>query len=104
MQLEYTPVPERAARALQGFPTAYRQDIEVEVARFRHVSPRAADSDGAIEVFDRVEMTHHFVQAPAESETIIWHYVEAGKGEPVVLLHGIPDSWYLWHHQIAALS
>jgi hypothetical protein len=42
-------------------------------------------------VFDDVEMTHHFVQAPAES---IWHYVEAGKGEPVVLLYGIPDAWY----------
>ena len=44
------------------------------------------------------------MQAPGESETIGWHYVEAGKGEPVVLLHGIPDSWYLWHHQIASLS
>jgi pimeloyl-ACP methyl ester carboxylesterase len=37
------------------------------------------------------------MQAPGESETIGWHYVEAGKGEPVVLLHSIPDSWYLWH-------
>ena len=44
------------------------------------------------------------MQAPGESETIGWHYVEAGKGEPVVLLHGIPDPWYLWHHQIASLS
>lgn len=32
------------------------------------------------------------------------HYVVAGEGEPVVLLHGFPESWYSWRHQIAALS
>jgi hypothetical protein len=104
MELEYSPIPERAERALEGFPTAYRQDIEDDVVRFRDVIPRRADSDGEVEALHRVEMTHHFMQAPGESETIGWHYVEAGKGEPVVLLHGIPDSWYLWHHQIASLS
>jgi pimeloyl-ACP methyl ester carboxylesterase len=103
-ELEYSPIPERAERALEGFPTAYRQDIEDDVDQFRHVIPRQADSDGEIEVLDGMEITHHFVQAPGESETIGWHYVEAGKGEPVVLLHGIPDSWFLWHHQIAALA
>ena len=35
-----------------------------------------------------------------------WHYVEAGagSGEPIVFLHGIPDSWYQWHPQMAALA
>jgi pimeloyl-ACP methyl ester carboxylesterase len=103
-ELEYSPIPERALHALEGFPTAHRQDIEDDVDRFRYVTPRPADSDGKVEVLQGVEMTHHFMQAPGETETISWHYVEAGKGEPVVLLHGIPDSWYLWHHQIAALS
>jgi pimeloyl-ACP methyl ester carboxylesterase len=28
---------------------------------------------------------------------------EAGTGEPVILLHGWPDSWQLWQHQMAAL-
>jgi epoxide hydrolase 4 len=32
------------------------------------------------------------------------HYVRAGAGETVVLLHGFPESWYSWRHQIAALS
>ena len=104
MELEYSPIPERAVRRLEGFPTAHRQDIEDDVNRFRYVTSRRADNDGEVEVLHGVEMTHHFVQAPGESETIGWHYVGAGKGEPVVLLHGIPDSWYLWHHQIAALS
>jgi pimeloyl-ACP methyl ester carboxylesterase len=106
MDLEYSRIPERALHVLEGFPTAFRQDIEDDVDRFRHVPPRSADSDGKLEVLHGVEMTHHFMQATGESEceTITWHYVEAGKGEPVVLLHGIPDSWNLWNHQIAALS
>jgi pimeloyl-ACP methyl ester carboxylesterase len=34
------------------------------------------------------------------------HYVEAGPqdGPPVVLLHGFPDFWYSWRHQIPALA
>lgn len=48
-----------------------------------------------------MEVTHHFVDAPGESETLRWHYVEAGEGEPAVFLHGIPESWYGWHLQIA---
>ncbi len=32
------------------------------------------------------------------------HYVEAGDGPLVVLLHGFPDFWYSWRHQIPALA
>jgi pimeloyl-ACP methyl ester carboxylesterase len=34
------------------------------------------------------------------------HYVEAGRpgGELVLLLHGFPESWYSWRHQIGALA
>jgi len=32
------------------------------------------------------------------------HYAEAGSGELVILLHGFPDCWYTWRHQIKALS
>ncbi len=28
----------------------------------------------------------------------------AGSGDPVLLLHGFPDSWHLWRHQIMALA
>ena len=31
------------------------------------------------------------------------HYVEAGEGPLVVLLHGFPDFWYSWRHQIPVL-
>ena len=32
------------------------------------------------------------------------HYVEAGDGPLVVLLHGFPDFWYSWRFQIPALA
>src|SRR4028118_2354430 len=32
------------------------------------------------------------------------HYVEAGAGPLVVLLHGFPEFWYSWRHQIPALA
>jgi pimeloyl-ACP methyl ester carboxylesterase len=32
------------------------------------------------------------------------HYVEAGQGSLVVLLHGFPEFWYSWRHQIPALA
>ncbi|HEX5924987.1 MAG TPA: alpha/beta fold hydrolase [Baekduia sp.] len=31
------------------------------------------------------------------------HYVEAGEGPLVVLLHGFPEFWWTWRHQIPAL-
>ena len=32
------------------------------------------------------------------------HYVEAGDGPPVVLLHGFPEFWYSWRHQLPVLA
>src|SRR3712207_2391582 len=32
------------------------------------------------------------------------HYVEAGTGPLVLLLHGFPEFWYSWRHQIPALA
>lgn len=42
--------------------------------------------------------------ANATINGIRMHYVHAGQGEPVVLLHGFPEFWYSWRHQIAALA
>ena len=33
-----------------------------------------------------------------------WHWVEIGEGDPVVLLHGIPESWSCWRHQMPVLA
>jgi pimeloyl-ACP methyl ester carboxylesterase len=32
------------------------------------------------------------------------HYVEAGSGPLVILLHGFPEFWWSWRHQIPALA
>ena len=32
------------------------------------------------------------------------HYVEAGAGPLVVVLHGLPEFWYSWRRQIPALA
>lgn len=33
------------------------------------------------------------------------HYAESGSGDDlVILLHGFPEFWYSWHHQLIALS
>jgi pimeloyl-ACP methyl ester carboxylesterase len=32
------------------------------------------------------------------------HFVEAGEGPLVLLVHGFPESWYSWRHQIPAIA
>ncbi len=32
------------------------------------------------------------------------HYVEQGSGFPVIMLHGFPELWYSWRHQLPALA
>lgn len=40
----------------------------------------------------------------AEIGEVMLHYVIAGSGPPVVLIHGWPQTWYEWRHTIAALA
>jgi pimeloyl-ACP methyl ester carboxylesterase len=40
----------------------------------------------------------------AEVNGIRMHYVSAGTGPLVLLLHGFPEFWYSWRHQISVLS
>ncbi len=46
------------------------------------------------------QFSHHF----ASVNGIRLHYVEAGAGPLVVLLHGFPEFWYSWRHQLEALA
>ena len=45
-------------------------------------------------------VTHH----TATVNGIRMHYAEAGAGPLVILLHGFPETWYCWRHQIPALA
>jgi pimeloyl-ACP methyl ester carboxylesterase len=40
----------------------------------------------------------------ADLQDVRLHYVEAGSGPVVVLVHGFPEFWYSWHRQIAPLA
>ena len=40
----------------------------------------------------------------AETDGLRIHYVEQGSGPAVLLLHGFPESWYSWRHQLPALA
>ena len=51
------------------------------------------------DLFDRV--THGY--ATSEDGVKI-HYASLGKGPLVVMIHGFPDFWYSWRHQMEALS
>jgi pimeloyl-ACP methyl ester carboxylesterase len=50
------------------------------------------------EVMERVSESY------AEVNGVRLHYVEAGSGPLVVLLHGFPEFWYSWRRQIPALA
>jgi pimeloyl-ACP methyl ester carboxylesterase len=49
---------------------------------------------------DNVTFSHH----TATVNGIQLHYVMGGKGDPVVLLHGWPETWYAWHKVMPALA
>jgi pimeloyl-ACP methyl ester carboxylesterase len=49
-------------------------------------------------VFDRVTHGH------ADSGGVRIHYASLGRGPLVVMLHGFPDFWYTWRHQMDALA
>lgn len=40
----------------------------------------------------------------AYTNNIRMHYVDQGEGPVVLLLHGWPESWYSWRHQISHLA
>jgi pimeloyl-ACP methyl ester carboxylesterase len=58
------------------------------------------EKSGSVQPSAEPQVEHKFVEAGG----LNWHYVEAGKGEPVVFLHGLPESWFSWHYQIEEVS
>jgi pimeloyl-ACP methyl ester carboxylesterase len=50
------------------------------------------------DVWDRVQ------HGDVDSHGVKIHYASLGTGPPVVLIHGFPDFWYTWRHQMAALA
>jgi pimeloyl-ACP methyl ester carboxylesterase len=59
-----------------------------------HLCPGAAMS----QILDRVE--HGY----AENGDVRIHYATLGEGPLVVMIHGFPDFWYTWRHQMEGLA
>ncbi|MDW0223645.1 MAG: alpha/beta hydrolase [Nitrososphaeraceae archaeon] len=57
-------------------------------------------SDGISFQIDNVTFTHH----TASVNGIQLHYVMGGKGDPILLLHGYPQSWYEWRYVMPDLA
>ena len=53
---------------------------------------------------DDVEFNRRFRHETAEVDGVRMHYVTGGTGEPLVLLHGWPQSWYAWRGIMPALA
>ena len=49
---------------------------------------------------ENITLTHHHVKLPE----VTLHYVSAGEGDTVVLLHGWPQTWFEWRHVISQLA
>jgi pimeloyl-ACP methyl ester carboxylesterase len=88
--------------------------IAVGVAAFVWLYPQwqlkqLADKNAAFRASHQTEhdvvdakFTHKYIDAGG----VRWHYVEAGNpnGIPVLLLHGLPESWYSWNHVLPLLD
>lgn len=61
------------------------------------LAPVAALANDA-DIFDAVE--HHY----ADNDGVKLHYVTLGQGDPVLFVHGFPDVWFSWTHQMDGLK
>jgi alpha/beta hydrolase fold len=103
----YTDPPQRIVADLAG---QANQDLFERVESFLAELPDTGqpktNQDGEREQLGETTVVHRFVEAPGDSETVTWHYVEAGdpSAPTVVFLHGVPDSWWQWHYALESLS
>lgn len=63
---------------------------------FVAVAPVAASDEPPL--MDRVEFGY------ADNGGVKIHYASLGEGPLVVMIHGFPDFWYSWRHQMEALA
>ena len=103
----YTDPPQRLDAGLEGSAGQdLFQRVESLLRRLPEAGPAKTNADGEHERLGDTTVVHRFVAAPGDSETVTWHYVEAGdpSAQTVVFLHGVPDSWWQWHYALESLS
>ena len=104
----YTDLPERLSTELDGEWAGQDlfQRVQALLDRLPDSGPPPTNTDGELEQLGDVTAEHRFVAAPGDSETVMWHYVQAGdpSAPTIVFLHGVPDSWWQWHYALESLS
>ena len=78
---------------------ALAQQQQQSLANLSSVEQQQVKEGISFEI-DNVTFSHHM----ATVNGIQLHYVMGGKGDPVVLLHGYPQSWYEWREIMPALA
>ncbi|MET1072895.1 MAG: alpha/beta fold hydrolase, partial [Umezawaea sp.] len=69
----------------------------------------SSDPGGTAQAFDAATkaddaFNRQFEHGFADVEGVRMHYVTGGSGEPLVLLHGWPQSWFAWRGVMPALA
>ena len=90
MDFEYRTVSEAALTLMREGHNHPEMCAILDAVIAEGVPPAPENTDGEVEDVDGLSVTHRFVEAPGESENLRWHYVEAGEGPTLVLMHGIP--------------
>jgi pimeloyl-ACP methyl ester carboxylesterase len=80
--------------------TAQQQQLQANQTFSPSVEEQQQLLEGVSFQIDDVTFSHH----TASVNGIQMHYVMGGQGDPVVLLHGWPETWYTWRHIMPALA
>jgi pimeloyl-ACP methyl ester carboxylesterase len=81
-----------------GFGTAIAMAAAAGV--FAHPSTGSGSPEPAKGQADMPPLSHEY----ADVNGVKLHYVRAGSGPLIVFLHGFPEFWYEWKHQLAEFS
>jgi len=103
----YSEVPPRVRDSQSSpFDPAVVEKVDELLRGLPETIEAQPNRDGEVESLGTTSVTHRFVDAPGDSETVRWHLVEAGPQDrpTIVFLHGLPDSWWQWHYALEALS
>lgn len=57
-----------------------------------------------ISTFTKAELWSEVEHGYADNDGVKIHYATVGKGPLVVMIHGFPDFWYSWRHQMNGLK
>jgi pimeloyl-ACP methyl ester carboxylesterase len=82
------------------FQITVAQQQESQVNLTSSISKQQSNLLGTSFDIDNMTFSHHM----ASVNGIQMHYVTGGQGDPVVLLHGWPQTWYEWRHVMPALA